>query len=140
MKKYKTRIGIENLILLALICILNLYLLFELNTENFLLFFVLILILFCPIIITWIALKSTTYTITENYLLIQSSFFYKKELQIKDIKKIEKVTNIIKSPAGSIKRLELFYGKYESVMISPQNEDQFLKDLLEINNEILKVP
>lgn len=136
MRKYKTRIGIENLILLALICILNLYLLFELNTENFLLFFVLILILFCPIIIIWIALKSTTYTITENYLLIQSSFFYKEKLQIKDIKKIEKVTNIIKSPAGSIKRLELFYGKYDSVMISPQNEDQFIRDLLEINNEI----
>lgn len=136
MKKYKSRIGIENLIIFGLLCIFNFYTLFEIEFQNKMILLTVVLLMFCPIIICWFGLKTTSYVIDENSLHIKSSFFYKEKIDINNIRKIQELTNITSAPAASIKRLEIAYNKYDSIMISPKNQDQFIQDILVINNQI----
>lgn len=136
MSVYKSRIGVEIVILFTLLSLFSLYVLFIIKMEGNLLFFVVTLFLFCPILLSILGIKATTYTVTKNILYIKSNFIFKEKISINEIKKIEGVTSIIKAPAASIKRLELFYGKYDSVMISPKYQDQFIQDLLAVNNSI----
>ena len=111
MKKYKSRIGIENLIIFGLLCIMNFYALFEIEFQNKLILLTVVLFMFCPIIICWLGLKTTSYVIDENSLHIKSSFFYKEKIDINNIRIIQELTNITSAPAASIKRLEIVYNK-----------------------------
>lgn len=135
-KVYKSEVGIEIIGLFILLSLFNIYTLLYIETENNLLFFAITICLYCPIFISWLGIRNTSYTIYNNTLYIKSNFFFKEELSIKDIQKIEEVTNLIKAPTGSIKCLEIFYGKYDSILISPQKKDQFIRDLLSINKNI----
>ncbi len=81
-------------------------------------------------------LFTTRYTILENTLIIQAGFFYKKEIQIADIKKIIETNNPINGPAASLDRLELYFSNMESVLISPKDKYGFVNCLKEINSEI----
>lgn len=130
-KIYKSDIGIEMYLILNLMSLFNIYILI---TEGFDL--VLLLIIFSPIAFIIYVIKATIYKINNKILFIKSSFFFCKILPIKEIRKIEEVTNLISSPAMSIKRLELFYGKYDSILISPKNKKDFIKAILLINNNI----
>lgn len=130
-KIYKSDIGIEMYLILTLMSLFNIYILIK---EGFDL--VLLLIIFSPIAFIIYVIKATIYKIHNKILYIKSSFFFCKTLPIKEIRKIEEVANLISSPAMSIKRLELFYGKYDSILISPKNKKDFIKTILLINNNI----
>ena len=131
MNTYKSRVGIEMKIILLLMCLFNLYILI---TEGF--NFFLLILMFSPIVFIIYVINSTNYEIKDEVLYIKSSFFFREELPINKIRKIDEVINIINSPAMSIKRLELFYGKYDSIMISPKHQEQFISELLSVNNNI----
>jgi len=131
MKIYKSRIGIEMYIILILMCLFNIYVLI---TEGFNLF--LMVLIFSPIVFIIYVINQTYYQIKNEVLYIKSSFFFREELPINKIRKIEEVTNIISSPAMSIQRLELFYRKYDSILISPKDQKQFLSDILSVNKNI----
>lgn len=131
MKTYKSRVGIEMKIILLLMCLFNVYILFAEGYHFFLL-----ILMFSPILFIIYVINQTYYQIKNEVLYIKSSFFFREELPVNKIRKIEEVINIINSPAMSIKRLELFYGKYDSIMISPKGQKQFIQELLAINNSI----
>ncbi len=80
---------------------------------------------------------STKYEITDNGMLkIKCGFFYNKKFDIEKIKKIVKTSNLISSPAPSLDRIELTYGKFETIIISPKNKIEFANQLMKINPKI----
>lgn len=83
-------------------------------------------------------LKSVEYRIGNEQLILKS-ILMRKAINIQSVRKITKATSIILNSvfATSYDRLEIFYNKYDSVMVSPKNKEAFIKDLLEINPNIV---
>jgi len=79
---------------------------------------------------------STTYTVEGNVLLIKSTFFYKKRVDIAGIRKITATSNLMSAPAPSIDRIEIWFKGYDSIMISPKDKAAFVKHLQQINPAI----
>ena len=79
---------------------------------------------------------STEYAVIDGVVKIKCGFLYKKELSINDIKSITKTNSFISSPAASLDRIELHYGQFDSVIISPKDKIGFSKELLRINPKI----
>lgn len=79
---------------------------------------------------------STEYIVTERKLIIKCGFLKKTELNIDDIKSIERSNSILASPSPSLDRIELGYGKFDSVLVSPKDKITFAKVLTEINPNI----
>ncbi|QNK78561.1 PH domain-containing protein [Winogradskyella sp. PAMC22761] len=86
-------------------------------------------------LITHMFLK-TEYTIEENKLKIKCGFFTYKPIEINEIKEITKSSNIISSPAPSFDRIEIKYGKFEEMIISPKDKFEFAKYLTKLNPNI----
>jgi hypothetical protein len=82
-----------------------------------------------PIFILWIWL-TTYYVLDESNLVIKYGPF-KKIIPLNLIKSVKKTINPLASPALSLKRLEITYGQYNYVLISPKDRDQFMKILRE---------
>ena len=79
---------------------------------------------------------STKYVIQGNQLKVFSGFIRFKPIDIKAIKKIEKTSSIISAPAASLDRIEVSYGRFDSLIISPKDKAGFAQALLEINPDI----
>ena len=79
---------------------------------------------------------NTTYTVHEETLHIKSGFFRYPSIAIKDIKKIEKTNNLIASPAASFDRIEIYYGKFDSIVLSPKDKQKFVAALQKVNPAI----
>ena len=86
-------------------------------------------------LITHMFLK-TEYIIEENKLKIKCGFFNYKPIEINEIKEITKSSNIISSPAPSFDRIEIKYGKFEEMIISPKDKFEFAKYLKSLNPNI----
>ena len=80
---------------------------------------------------------NTTYKIENEKLHIKCGFFKYKPVTIKEMKKVSKSSNIISSPAASFDRIEITYGKFEELIISPKHKTKFVEDLQKINPEII---
>ena len=76
------------------------------------------------------------YVIDDEYLLIRTKFFPSQKVTLQDIRKIEESNSILAAPAFSFDRLEIIYNKYDSILVSPENKEQFIADLLNVNPEI----
>jgi len=80
---------------------------------------------------------STEYTIADNGTLrIKCGFFYNRQFEINKIKSVAKSNNLISSPAPSLDRIELRYGKFDTIVISPKNKTGFAEELIRINPNI----
>ncbi len=80
---------------------------------------------------------NTIYTIDDERLHIKCGFFRYNSINIMEMKKISKSSNIISSPAASFDRIEITYGKYDELLISPKHKIKFVEDLQNINPEII---
>ena len=78
----------------------------------------------------------TEYTVEEKKLKIRCGFFTYKPIEIDEIKEITKSNNIISSPAASFDRIEIKYGKFEEMIISPKDKFEFAKYLKSLNPNI----
>jgi hypothetical protein len=76
---------------------------------------------------------STKYVIQGDQLKVFSGFIRFKPIDIQAIKKIEKTFNIISAPAASLDRIEVSYGRFDSLIISPKDKAGFAQALVEIN-------
>ncbi|MBF0597811.1 PH domain-containing protein [Faecalibacter rhinopitheci] len=130
--KYSSKIGIE-IILIAYLPFISLF--YFVYSEFNLIGTIVIVVLF--VFITYLLL-STVYTINNNSkkLVVKSGYFYRK-IDIEHIKTIKKSKSWISSPALSIDRIEISYNKYDSVLISPKNREQFIQELSAINPNII---
>lgn len=78
----------------------------------------------------------TYYIIENNKLKIKCGFFSYKPIEIDKIKEVSKTKNIISSPAPSFDRIEIKYGKFDEIIISPKDKLNFANDLAIMNPNI----
>ncbi len=100
-----------------------------------------IVVTFCFLVVLFLFIVHmffyTTYTIDKDELKIRCGFIGYKPYKIKDMKKVSKSTSIISSPAASFDRIQITYGKFDEIIISPKDKHQFVQDLQKINPEII---
>ena len=90
-----------------------------------------VLVLVCLIIF------GIRYDLNGKTLIIKNSIFGKTKIDITEIRKVEKTSNLLSSPAPSITgRVEIYYGK-KSIVISPKFYEEFKSELLRINPNII---
>ena len=102
-----------------------------------------VLIIACAPVVAWWALPinillgiglpcwlltSTRYILESVRLTIHSGPFT-WQVPVSDITKMYPTRNPLSSPALSLDRLCLEYGRGKSIMISPDNKEQFIQDL-----------
>lgn len=75
----------------------------------------------------WLLL-STRYRLEPRQLVVRSGPF-KWRIQVADITGITPTSNALSSPALSLDRLRIDYGHGSSLMISPRNKEQLLRDI-----------
>lgn len=80
---------------------------------------------------------TTHYVIDGQLLFIRSGFLHKITLEISTIRKIEETNNPISAPAVSFDRLEIFYNRFDTVLVSPKDKQGFIEDLIKINPSIV---
>ena len=134
-RKYKSKVSYGLLIAISLIMFGPLLFKlsdYTLNTQR-ILGILLLLVTFALILHMFL---TTIYTIDNDKLKIKSGFFSYKPIEISEIKRITKTNNIISSPAASFDRIEIQYGKFKSIILSPKDKLNFCKDLNELNPEI----
>jgi hypothetical protein len=81
-------------------------------------------------------IATTYYTITGTILNVHSGFFYNTDIEITAIKSIVETNTAFSAPALSLDRIEIFYNKYDSIVISPPNKTGFIAHLQRINGDI----
>ncbi|MFF2445771.1 PH domain-containing protein [Neobacillus sp. NPDC058068] len=84
--------------------------------------------------ISWIWF-GTYYEINGSQLKVVGGPFRWK-IDIMTITSIRKTRNPLSSPALSLNRLEVQYGKWTTILISPKNKKQFCAELSKINSTI----
>ena len=77
----------------------------------------------------------TGYRIENETIKIQNGPF-KWKISIKEINSISKRKSLLATPALSVDRLVLQYGKYGDMLLSPKNECEFIELLLTKNSQI----
>ena|SRR5699024_10519374 len=82
---------------------------------------------------TWFHTRSI---IADDLLVISFGFVYKKTIPIQEITSIRSTKNPFSAPALSLKRLEINYEKYETILVSPKNRNGFLAELKKYNTTI----
>ena len=80
---------------------------------------------------------NTTYKIEKEKLHIKCGFFKYRPVNIREMKKVSTSSNVISSPAVSFDRIEITYGKFEELIISPKHKTKFVEDLQKINPKII---
>jgi hypothetical protein len=82
-------------------------------------------------------LLSTNYTIDGDVLNIRSGLIKYKAISIAAITRIEKTQSLLSAPAVSLtERIEVFYNRYDSIVISPRNRSAFIADILRVNPDV----
>lgn len=87
-----------------------------------------------------IILGGIRYTLSDDKLCIKIGMITYGNVNISDIVSVERSYNPISSPASSLKRLKLKCRKgtanYPYILISPVNEDEFIRELKDVNPDI----
>lgn len=129
MKTYKSKLGMGWLIPVApfILIFMNSF-----NSEGWILLVLSALFLFLILHLIF----TTKYVLDNETLNIKSGFLYNLTIDIKTIRKVLEAHNLVSAPAISIDRLEIFYNKFDSILISPKEKTAFIDRLLELNPDI----
>ena len=79
----------------------------------------------------------TRYVVEGDTLTVFYGFFLKKRIPIGAITSIKRSRNPISSPALSLRRLAIRYGKYDEILVSPKDPKAFINALIDKNPNIL---
>jgi hypothetical protein len=82
---------------------------------------------------------NTNYTIDGSKLKIRSGIIPYRPIEISSIREISKTKSLWSSPAPSFDRIVIKYGKYNKMIVSPKDKVAFVKDLCEINPNIVNL-
>ena len=95
-------------------------------------------LLFILLVIAFIVhmFMTTFYIIKDQKLIIRCGFLITISINIAIIKKISETSDMISSPALSLDRLEIFYNKFDTVLISPGDKEGFIRAIQKINPQI----
>lgn len=130
MKKIPVKYGIETFIIILLPF---LFIISEsISNEKF----SGILVSFAVLVFVCWVIFGIQYFVDGQFLIIKNSFFGKTKIDINEITKVEKTSNMLSSPAPSLTgRIEIYYGN-KSIVISPKFFEEFKNELLRINPTI----
>lgn len=133
-KLYKSKIDSAIAIFTVSIFLLVGFTILKIDELNYfgIIFYVLTLLF-----IVHVSMTTNYFIVDEKELIIKSSFLVNIKIDIKTITRIEETKSLISSPALSTDRLKIFYNKYDSVIISPKNKIDFIKDLKSVNSLII---
>ena len=129
-KNFKSKLGLE--LIIPLILVFG-YSLFELISSKFWIGFIIMVFI---IIYTLYTFLSINYKIEKDNLNIKCAILMNINIDIKSITKIRETYNPLSSAAASIDRLEIFYNKFDSILISPKLKGEFIQNLIKINPNI----
>jgi Bacterial PH domain len=129
-KLFKSKIGLELVIPLTMIFGIVLFL--TMRAEPGYLGIAILL----PVILIVHLFMTTNYTVEGDSLTIQCGVFYNKTIAIKEIRKITETNDPISSPATSLDRLEIVYGKSDRVLISPQLKKEFIDTIVSLHPSV----
>ena len=93
--------------------------------------YVLSLVFGLILIIFFFLSKTIQYKIDGENLVI-----WKTKIDIKTIRKIYRTNTPLSSPAMSLDRIAIVYNKFDEVLLSPEERDEFINELLKINPNI----
>ncbi len=128
MKRFQPRIGLELVIPLTLVLLGTLSLLIYPQPIWPGIFIIILVSAFIGYLFS-----DTYYELDQTNLIIHSGFLFHKEIPIRDIRKIEPTVSPISSPALSLRgRLEIHYGKWDSIIIAPKEKEEFLNQINKI--------
>lgn len=130
MKVYKSKLGLELIIPIALVFGIILYM--TIRDEKW----IALGIILATISFICHVFLSIKYLIEKENLTIKCGFFINQNIDISTIQKISETYNPLSSPAGSIDRLEIKFNKFDSVLISPKDKKAFINDLIVVNPTI----
>ena len=129
MKKYRTKYGLELIAFIFLVFASFIFVPHE-NAAD-------LDLLLIPVILFFLFVFSgIKYSVDQKDLTVHSSFFSRNKIPVSAIRKIRETNNPLSSPTASLDRLEIFYNKFDSIIISPVRTEEFLKNLLAINPKI----
>jgi hypothetical protein len=134
-KKYKAKVSYGMLITIFLLFFVPLIFGIVNNGINKE-FYVLIGILIPTYAFILYMFLNTEYRIENNFLKIKCGFLFNKKIDINKIKRIRKTSSLLSSPAPSFDRIEITYGKFDEIIISPKDKLTLAKDLTIINTAI----
>ncbi|MEO3407595.1 PH domain-containing protein [Mucilaginibacter sp. CAU 1740] len=81
---------------------------------------------------------NTSYTINGGILQVRSGWIVRVDIPVASIKAIRPTNSILSSPALSVAdRIEITYGKFDSVIVSPKERAEFIADLVRLNPAIV---
>ena len=80
---------------------------------------------------------NTEYTIDNYSLKIKCGLIHYPPIAIKGIKEVSERNSITSSPAPSFDRIKIKYGSYNELIISTKNKKDFVRDLMEVNPNII---
>ncbi len=130
MKTYKSKIGLSIAIpLFTILALTTALMIWDKSTFG-------IIILLISILFTINMYLNTYYKIEGKTLIVKGGFFMKTTIEIEKIKKIVKTNSILSAPALSFDRIEIFYNKYDTIILSPEHKSQFIAHLKNINPSI----
>ncbi|ATA94562.1 hypothetical protein CGC54_09565 [Capnocytophaga canimorsus] len=144
MKSYKAETNFKSNFIIRL-CVMMVFSVALVIIQDFPWFLVLIIPIFiAPLVWGFSQIhKNVSYIILGENLSIQGTSIssVNKIIDIKTVWKISRCSNFLatgtdRATAPGNKALEIFYNKYETIKVSPKNESEFIKDLLEINPNI----
>ncbi|MBP0611496.1 PH domain-containing protein [Chryseobacterium sp. cx-311] len=127
MKKFRTKYGLE---LPIFIIIMFGFIIWDVAEWG------IVLALAAVSLLIAFILSGIRYSVSPENLIVHTSHFTRTEIPISAIRKIRETNNPLSSPAGSMDRIEIFYNKFDSIIISPVRTEEFLKNLLAINPKI----
>ena len=131
MKVFKSKIGLELVIPLIIVFGTILFLtVYEKPSWLGLAILLLVLLFVVHIFMT------TYYVINGNILTIKCGFLFNKTIKINAIKKISETSNPLSSPATSLDRLEITFGEYDMVIISPKQKKEFIDEIVNLNPHV----
>jgi len=127
MKKYRTRFGTFISLTLAISVVICLFCTAKLPPLGFILMNAGIILLLAGCL--WI-----TYVIERNTLSIKAFYgLFNSHISIDNIRSVERSYNLLSSPAASGKRLLITEKDGNETLISPAQEEDFIRTLLQIN-------
>lgn len=137
MKTYKSKIDI--LFLISRLILPFLFLFKQILNGDL---HIIIPVIIGVLVIGGILYYHTEYTITNGSINVKGGFFINKNIKIGSIFKISKNSNLIrgsvlKNPILTNKCLDVYYEDNKSILISPDDEEQFIKDIQQVNPNLV---
>jgi hypothetical protein len=75
---------------------------------------------------------TTYYVLSDKELVIRCGFLINQTIKVDAIKRITETRNALSAPATSLDRIEIAFGKYDTLMVSPKNKAEFIAHLTQL--------